>query len=550
MSGTTVTITGTSSTNVTININYKPESTPTPTPTYGTVKVSPDHGTASPASFSADGTSHTITITPASGYTTTGMTATSTNNDVSVSVSGNTITVTGTSSNNATINVTVPAESTPEDFMPNTGYGEFNAFGRANTTHYVPETNQYELNYGVNDPLHYGDQYVDVLLASLSSFENLTATSTQGKLDEISSKLRFEEKDGSLYNSPETISIFENPTADDPFGATVILDENENVILRISCECSDLTRSLQTETSSLTTGTIEQQFIPGCSKQVTYRVSCVGDGRTPGSLVLSRGPYESYGGNFVVGISAHGGYNDEKTVGRATLTLSGVSVGAHPEVAFIEGDKTTINGNSTISWGDVTWHVKKHGESTDDANVVVGLDSLGQTSVGGGTYIRWDITGLICGERYDITMLHESTNPQQYPSLTTTLTDVEIYPALDALFSLTAKQSDNDNITAGSFTPSGNVTTYNNNIYTSDDGSVTGTLTTIDHTWTVTGATYELKKRIDANNPPYYFEWVTVSGGDETFSITDENEYNASLSLSNLHPNTYYSIYAKLPKKV
>ena len=90
------------------------DSTATSTPvTYGTVTVSPDHGTASPASFSADGTSHTITITPASGYTTTGMTATTTNNDLTVSVSGNTITVTGTSSNNATINVTVPAESTP-----------------------------------------------------------------------------------------------------------------------------------------------------------------------------------------------------------------------------------------------------------------------------------------------------------------------------------------------------------------------------------------------------------------------------------------------------
>ena len=118
VSGTTVTITGTSSTNVMININYKPDSTPT---TYGTVTVSPNHGTASPASFSADGTSHTITITPASGYTTTGMTATTTNNDLTVSVSGNTITVTGTSSNNATINVTVPAESTPEDQNVNRG---------------------------------------------------------------------------------------------------------------------------------------------------------------------------------------------------------------------------------------------------------------------------------------------------------------------------------------------------------------------------------------------------------------------------------------------
>ena len=88
------------------------------TPTYGTVTISPDHGTASPSTFSADGTSHTITITPASGYTTTGMTATSNNNDVSVSVSGNTITVTGTSSNNATITVTVPAEGTPTPSGP------------------------------------------------------------------------------------------------------------------------------------------------------------------------------------------------------------------------------------------------------------------------------------------------------------------------------------------------------------------------------------------------------------------------------------------------
>ena len=84
------------------------------TPTYGTVTVSPDHGTASQSTFSADGTPHTITITPASGYTTTGMTATSTNSDVSVSVSGNTIIVTGTSSNNAAITVTLLAEgSTP-----------------------------------------------------------------------------------------------------------------------------------------------------------------------------------------------------------------------------------------------------------------------------------------------------------------------------------------------------------------------------------------------------------------------------------------------------
>ena len=98
------------------------DSTATSTPvTYGTVTVSPDHGTASPASFSADGTSHTITITPASGYTTTGMTATTTNNDLTVSVSGNIITVTGTSSNNATINVTVPTESTPEDQNVNRG---------------------------------------------------------------------------------------------------------------------------------------------------------------------------------------------------------------------------------------------------------------------------------------------------------------------------------------------------------------------------------------------------------------------------------------------
>lgn len=82
------------------------------TPTYGTVTISPDHGTASPSTFSADGTSHTVTITPASGYTTTGMHATSTNSDVSVSVSGNTIIVTGTSSNNAAITVTLPAEGT------------------------------------------------------------------------------------------------------------------------------------------------------------------------------------------------------------------------------------------------------------------------------------------------------------------------------------------------------------------------------------------------------------------------------------------------------
>ena len=81
------------------------------TPTYGTVTVSPDHGTASPATCQADGTSHTITITPASGYTTTGMTATSNNNDVSVSVAGDTITVTGTSSNNATISVVLPAST-------------------------------------------------------------------------------------------------------------------------------------------------------------------------------------------------------------------------------------------------------------------------------------------------------------------------------------------------------------------------------------------------------------------------------------------------------
>lgn len=79
------------------------------TPTYGTVTISPDHGTASPATCQADDTPHTITITPASGYTTTDMRATSNNNDVSVSVSGDTITVTGTSSNNATISVVLPA---------------------------------------------------------------------------------------------------------------------------------------------------------------------------------------------------------------------------------------------------------------------------------------------------------------------------------------------------------------------------------------------------------------------------------------------------------
>ena len=90
------------------------------TPTYGTVTVSPNHGTASPSTFSADGTSHTVTITPASGYTTTGMTATSNNNNVSASVSGNKITVTGTSSNNATITVTLPAEGTPTPSGPAT----------------------------------------------------------------------------------------------------------------------------------------------------------------------------------------------------------------------------------------------------------------------------------------------------------------------------------------------------------------------------------------------------------------------------------------------
>ena len=91
-----------------------------PSVIYGTVTVSPNHGTASPASFSADGTSHTVTITPASGYTTTGMTATSNNNNVSASVSGNKITVTGTSSNNATITVTLPAEGTPTPSGPAT----------------------------------------------------------------------------------------------------------------------------------------------------------------------------------------------------------------------------------------------------------------------------------------------------------------------------------------------------------------------------------------------------------------------------------------------
>ena len=94
--------------NIVITVNTSQSGT---TPTYGTVTISPDHGTASPATCQADGTSHTITITPAGGYTTTGMTATSNNNDVSASVSGNTITVTGTSSSNATITVNVPAES-------------------------------------------------------------------------------------------------------------------------------------------------------------------------------------------------------------------------------------------------------------------------------------------------------------------------------------------------------------------------------------------------------------------------------------------------------
>ena len=95
-------------TDYTVTIETEP--VPAAQPSYGTVTISPNHGTASPSTFSADGTSHTITITPASGYTTTGMTPTSNNNDISATASGNTIIVTGTSSNNATITVTLPAE--------------------------------------------------------------------------------------------------------------------------------------------------------------------------------------------------------------------------------------------------------------------------------------------------------------------------------------------------------------------------------------------------------------------------------------------------------
>lgn len=106
--------------NTDYTLTVQTEPVPAAQPSYGTVTISPDHGTASRSTFSADGTSHTITITPASGYTTTGMNATSNNNNVSASVSGNKITVTGTSSNNATITVTLPAEGTPTPSGPAT----------------------------------------------------------------------------------------------------------------------------------------------------------------------------------------------------------------------------------------------------------------------------------------------------------------------------------------------------------------------------------------------------------------------------------------------
>ena len=138
------------------------------TPTYGTVTISPDHGTASPSTFSADGTSHTVTITPASGYTTTGMTAISNNNDVSTSVSGNKITVTGTSSNNATITVILPAEGTshitnitPASFEWVAGSTGDHGDKRVIADVSVPQ--QWSSNMNIN-------QYVDVTLSDSTNF--------------------------------------------------------------------------------------------------------------------------------------------------------------------------------------------------------------------------------------------------------------------------------------------------------------------------------------------------------------------------------------------
>ena len=86
----------------------------------GTITVSVSNGSASSASFAADGTTHTATITPNNGYTLTGATVSSDNNEVTASINGSTLTISGQSSNDATVTVTLQAEGTPTPSGPAT----------------------------------------------------------------------------------------------------------------------------------------------------------------------------------------------------------------------------------------------------------------------------------------------------------------------------------------------------------------------------------------------------------------------------------------------
>lgn len=419
------------------------------TPTYGTVTISPDHGTASPSTFSADGTSHTITITPASGYTTTGMHATSTNSDVSVSVSGNTIIVTGTSSNNAAITVTLPAEGTTPSGPALSGSisasGSFNAFGRVEPLHYSQEDKLDVYDWGTSDPYSYGTQYVDINLGNISNFTGLQGSTNNDKLNDLKTKLNFDYylayglNNGSVdyyddgdVQDPIPSSGTTSTNTECPFSISDIVLDGSNVIVKVECLPADFSGGVTTETHTEgdggnieygedpqvhTTGArangSTRQYIAGSRHETYLTITYSGDN----SYACSRLVRNLYGINWP---SMQQIYPAGSIVPGAQWYFNASLSYVAPECAFEAYDENSIDyteGSGSLhhyTIGDANWAIYPTGTSN-----AVTLDSVEAKYQGNGAYYyRVRPADVLADGTYDLAMSYTSSNPSQYPSLT------------------------------------------------------------------------------------------------------------------------------------